>query len=112
MSTRHLFIVRHGQRKDHLPVEYPEFKNHPDSPLTPLGWQQAQETGNFLKKIVAEFGCERVRIGCSPFWRCLETSSAIAKALEVKNVTLEYEFGEVLLDYLYKENPVPHLKTN
>lgn len=61
---------------------------------------------------MAELGCQRVRIGCSPFWRCLETSSAIAKALGVNNVTLEYEFGEVLLDYLYEENPVPHLKTN
>ena len=34
---RYLCVVRHGQRKDHLPQEYPEFIGHPDAPLTPLG---------------------------------------------------------------------------
>ena len=36
-TTMFLIVVRHGQRKDHKLDVYPEYKNHPDSPLTPLG---------------------------------------------------------------------------
>ncbi len=36
-KTLYLFVVRHGQRADHLPEVYPMYKGHPDAPLTPLG---------------------------------------------------------------------------
>ena len=50
-----------------------------------------------------------VRMECSPFWRCLETSSHIAKNIGHQTVTFNYDFAEWLADWLYKENPMPAL---
>ena len=44
-----VFIVRHGQRADHDPKNFPQYVGHDDPPLTPSGHQQAVETGKFLK---------------------------------------------------------------
>jgi hypothetical protein len=44
----HLFFVRHGERADHAPHLKIEYPNRYDPPLTPLGVQQALETGAFF----------------------------------------------------------------
>ena len=49
---RYLCVVRHGQRKDHLPDIYPEYKGHLDSPLTDLGVRQANEAGIYLRSLI------------------------------------------------------------
>ncbi len=51
-KSRYLIVVRHGQRKDHRLDIYPEYKGHPDAPLTPLGYDQARETGKFFKSYI------------------------------------------------------------
>ena len=116
--TRVVFMVRHGQRKDHLPKEYPEYVGHPDSPLTPLGHSQASEAGKEIERRIkllkSEFGVEDVSISieCSPFWRCLETSHAISKCLNVSKAQFNYPMGEWLAERLYKAGtPMPKLAT-
>ena len=54
LNSRYLYVVRHGQRKDHDLEKYPEFEGHPDAPLTKLGHAQAEEAGIELKKRLAE----------------------------------------------------------
>ena len=60
---------------DHLPDIYPQYKGHPDAPLTPLGFNQATEAGRFLKSLIAKLKTEQedltVKIESSPFVRCL-----------------------------------------
>ena len=79
-KTRYLFVVRHGQRKDHLPDEYPEYRGHPDAPLTPIGHKQALETATHLKRYLKENFSDNeytLKIESSPFIRCLQTSHKI-----------------------------------
>lgn len=47
--TRYCFVIRHGERADRAPAFRAEYANHPDAFLTPLGHEQAKETGIFLK---------------------------------------------------------------
>ena len=51
-KCRYLFVIRHGQRKDHRLDLYPEYKGHLDAPLTPLGFEQAAETGTYVKTLI------------------------------------------------------------
>ena len=50
-KERYIYFVRHGQRRDHVSLDHPEYLNDtPDSPLTILGLKQAAEVGTFLAK--------------------------------------------------------------
>ena len=88
-KVRFLFVVRHGQRKDMKPLEYPEYVGHPDAPLTPLGHEQAKESGVFIMKKLDELRKEYnveplVEIECSPFIRCMQTAAGISEVLGLK----------------------------
>ena len=88
-EARFLLVVRHGQRKDMKPLEYPEYVGHPDAPLTPLGHEQAKESGVFIMKkldeIRKEYNVEpKVEIECSPFIRCMQTAAGISEVLGLK----------------------------
>ena len=88
--------------------------NHPDSPLTPLGHKQAAEAGVHLKWRIEEITNKKpysLTMECSPFFRCLETSSHIAKELNVKNINFNYHWGEWLADWLYQTSPIPNVES-
>eukprot|EP00467_Chlorarachnion_reptans_P012023 CAMPEP_0114524910 /NCGR_PEP_ID=MMETSP0109-20121206/22117_1 /TAXON_ID=29199 /ORGANISM="Chlorarachnion reptans, Strain CCCM449" /LENGTH=695 /DNA_ID=CAMNT_0001706405 /DNA_START=120 /DNA_END=2207 /DNA_ORIENTATION=+ len=69
-----VFLVRHGERLDHINPEWRVKATNPfDSPLSDNGIQQARETGIRLRS-------ERVHeIIASPFLRTLQTAIQIAK---------------------------------
>lgn len=97
LKTRYLFVVRHGERKDHLPYDYPEFAGHPDAPLTPKGHEQADATGRFIKQAIASLSSElTVRTESSPFNRCLQTAIAINRHLGIQESTLNYRLMEIM----------------
>ncbi|MBQ6654857.1 MAG: histidine phosphatase family protein [Erysipelotrichaceae bacterium] len=70
MKTVRFFYVRHGQTIFNLTAKAQGWS---DSPLTPLGIQQAEETGEKLKDIHFD------RCYCSDFTRARETCEIIAR---------------------------------
>ena len=114
-STRYCFIVRHGERADHAPETADEYRGHPDAHLTPRGHKQAVETGQFLSselsRIEAEEGrsFDEILVKCSPFVRCMATTARICKQINIESVSIDYNYCEWLADFLYSDNPVPHL---
>ena len=116
LPTRYCFIIRHGERADRAPQYRAEYANHPDAFLTPLGHQQARETGVFLmnelQKIEMQEGrsFDQVLVKTSPFVRCLATCARICKEIGVEQVKVDYNFCELMSEYLYTKNPVPHIE--
>jgi len=82
-NRQYLFIVRHGDRWDY---SNPEWKLQTtsrigDSPLSPLGHQQAQEVGKFFDAWLNERQLDDVIWMSSPFLRCLQTSDEALNAM-------------------------------
>ena len=50
-KTRIVFVVRHGERADHVDEKW---KGHPDAVLTDKGAKQATETGLMIKQKIEE----------------------------------------------------------
>ena len=89
-------MIRHGERGDSVPGF--RYKNKVDPPLTPLGVQQAHDTGIFLKKFITEkgFKFDKIIVCSSPFLRCMMTAAQIANQLGVDNVQINYTASECL----------------
>ena len=103
-TTGSIFAVRHGERADHADGNWHETAERPhDPPLTPLGLEQAASTGLALST-------ERVdAVYSSPFTRCMQTASAIAKHHGLR-LRVEPGIGEMLADceehgWGFSENP-------
>mmetsp|Transcript_3562 Transcript_3562/g.6229 ORF Transcript_3562/g.6229 Transcript_3562/m.6229 type:complete len:328 (-) Transcript_3562:605-1588(-) len=91
-TNQYLFLIRHGDRWDY---SYPEWKQLPtsrlgDSPLSPLGHQQAREVGTFLASWLEHghppsdtsmVSIDSVTWLSSPFLRCLQTSNDALNAM-------------------------------
>jgi len=76
-----VFIVRHGERIDHIDERWIKMAKRPFDPgLSDKGMQQAREVGEKLKKDGEVIDV----IYASPFQRTLETASEIAKVLGLK----------------------------
>jgi broad specificity phosphatase PhoE len=83
-NRQYLFIIRHGDRWDYSTPEWKKLTTSRtgDSPLSTLGHLQAQETGKFLDKWLAENQIvDDVTWMSSPFLRCLQTSDEALNAM-------------------------------
>ena len=88
---QYLFVIRHGDRWDY---SFPEWKKLPtsrtgDSPLSPLGHQQAKEVGKFLDAWLHErnFTYNDIKaFMSSPFLRCIQTSDDALNAFRSVDV--------------------------
>ena len=84
-SEQYLFIVRHGDRWDYANPEWKRIAKSRlgDSPLSPLGHQQAQEVGRFFDKWLTDndMQIDDVVWMSSPFLRCLQTSDQALNAM-------------------------------
>lgn len=93
MTIKTIYVARHGYRSNWLPEPHPPNPTGIDSdpPLAPHGVEQAKELANYLTSLPED---ERPQfIISSPFYRCLQTSEPIAKALHLK-VTIDTGVGE------------------
>ncbi|KAG7361558.1 histidine phosphatase superfamily protein [Nitzschia inconspicua] len=98
-DRQYLFLIRHGDRWDY---SYPEWKKLPtsrcgDSPLSPLGHEQARQVGIFLKSYLEEHNLpiDNITWMSSPFLRCLQTSDNALNAMEIETKILpEYSIFE------------------
>eukprot|EP00347_Sterkiella_histriomuscorum_P017257 403350086 len=85
-----------------------------DTDLTDNGWLQAQITGILLKNIIdqakiEENPFEEIIFESSPFLRCLQTSSGIAKELDISEIKVNFAYREYLGKYIFEGNPIGNL---
>ena len=112
---RYVFVVRHGERADQAPETRDEWRGHPDAFLVPRGHQQAAETAAWLKSELQQIettegrSIDQVFLSCSPFERCMATSSKVGAALGITDIPINYRYCEFMATFLYNENPVPKL---
>lgn len=85
-----VFIVRHGERIDHIDEKWVKMAKRPFDPgLSTRGMEQAREVGEKLKRD----GETIDYIYSSPFQRTLETATEIAKVLGLR-IRLEHGIAE------------------
>lgn len=75
-----LYLLRHGETEFNV---LGRFQGQNDSPLTELGFSQAQNNGRKLSEIITDKA--RLRIVCSPLSRAYKTSLIIGNSLGVEN---------------------------
>lgn len=92
-DRQYLFVIRHGDRWDY---SFPDWKKLPtsrlgDSPLSPLGHQQAREVGRFLDSWLSErdFTSKDMTWMSSPFLRCVQTSNEALNAFRSIDVSTD-----------------------
>ena len=110
--------MRHGERADQAsdPALREQYQGHADPILTPLGHQQARETGEFLKAEIARIEqlegrkFDAINVSASPFARTISTCTEIAKGVGATNINLDYQWVEALYPCLYSEDPLPNLE--
>ena len=73
---------------------------------------QAHQTGLYLKEYFDKNGMtfDRINIETSPFIRCLMTSSQIAKALGVSEITINHQASEILSSYCFDSDPMQNIE--
>ena len=78
-GMRRIFLVRHAERLDHASPEWAAHASRPhDSPLSKLGVEQAELSGEHLlgRKLVGT-----VYVRSSPLVRCVQTAAALTRSL-------------------------------
>ena len=114
-SSKLLCFIRHGERTDKTEDldERERIVNKWDPPLTKIGVSMAHLCGRSLRLKLEKLGYEKVIIEVSPFLRCMETAAAIAKELNIDEVSVNYKWGEWLdLKYYPVCSPIPSLTIN
>ncbi|TNV75894.1 hypothetical protein FGO68_gene876 [Halteria grandinella] len=105
-------LIRHGERADlapHAPLSKPYTVKH-DPPLTDTGIQQAFETGQALKKMLAAY--DTIIIECSPFIRTMMTAANIVKGMGMEGrvkIQINYLLSEQLAPYFFNHCPMSSL---
>lgn len=89
---KHLVVLRHGERADYAPT-LRETLVQGDPPLTETGLIQAEIAAEEIIKQLPP--CESYCVISSPFLRCIETASKIAKRLDIP-IMIEEGFGEIM----------------
>ena len=93
------------------------YASHPDPILTPIGRQQAQETGSFMMQEIERIqqaegrNFDEIRVIASPFERTITTCAEVARGIGQTNIHLDYAWVEAMYTQFYSENPLPHLES-
>eukprot|EP00798_Chlamydomonas_sp_ICE-L_P026951 gene26951-34977_t len=91
-TTRSLIVIRHGRRLDDDQPNWQATAKRPwDVPLAELGREQAAKAGQALREL------DIAVVVTSPYLRCLQTSAAIVKELDLPQGSwfVDWSFGEV-----------------
>ena len=110
-NVRYIFVIRHGERADHVGLQ-PQHTVDPH--LSPAGLDQASKTGQFIKQTLKEIEAREgedfnsVNVRSSPFVRCIQTAAMICKSID-KDITTDYTYCERLGTDLFLDNPSEEL---
>jgi len=87
--VKHVYIIRHGERVDHVDRNWAATAKYPaDPPLTDRGHKQASEVGSFLASLPPQD--RPTLLLASPFYRTLQTAAGISTKLDLP---IRPEFG-------------------
>ena len=88
--------MRHGTRVDEENPGWKDGAARPyDPPITAQGRAEARQTGLMLRHIAAREGTIH-SIVASPFLRCLQTATEVAKILGIDQIGIDHGLCEVL----------------
>ncbi|KAA8498704.1 Uncharacterized protein FVE85_6289 [Porphyridium purpureum] len=106
---KHVLVIRHGERIDFVDPDWKRTAKNPhDPPLTELGLQQADETGQFLLTDLKPRAHVRA-IYTSPFTRTVQTACQIAAHLDLP-VFVEPGLSEWMFEEYFGASP-PNFRT-
>ena len=114
IAERSLFFIRHAERcdKSYCTYEKARVANKEDPPITKIGISQAQLCGKRLTEQLCDV-TNSIVIETSPYLRCIQTASIIAKELRVRQITVSYKWGEWLYYRSFPDgSPVSQLEIN
>ncbi|KAJ2731277.1 hypothetical protein IW152_004668 [Coemansia sp. BCRC 34962] len=107
------YIVRHGERIDHIDDTWAITSATPyDPPLTADGWAQAREAGSMIRDLEPQADSDYLVL-VSPFLRCAQTAQAIHEGFHKGEgaqwrVALEPGLSEVINEnYFHSADNVP-----
>ena len=91
-----VWVMRHGTRVDEENPGWKDGAARPyDPPITAQGRAEARQTGLMLRHIAAREGTIH-SIVASPFLRCLQTATEVAKILGIEEIGIDHGLCEVL----------------
>ena len=100
---QHIFVVRHGHRSDDDPTWAEEILRPWDPELTKQGHDCAFKTGQDIKILCESLNITINQIISSPFLRCLQTASNLAKGIEYSGlIHLDHGVGELMNPHVMK----------
>ena len=103
-------MIRHSERADLAGEEEKELiENEVDPHMTKAGAEMAKKTGQHLKQYLYENQFEMAVIESSPWLRCLQTASIIAKEIGLEQIRCNFLYSEWATAKFYDENPVGKL---
>lgn len=81
-----IFLVRHAQSQSNVDPNVLKIKTNVAVNLSPIGVEQAQETGLFIADFLHMPNTEGVKVWNSPYNRTRQTANAIKDSLTVRNI--------------------------
>ena len=106
--SKYFVVLRHGERADYGTTNRPQLVEG-DPSLTELGLIQAEIAA---EKIISELPeCSSYCILSSPFLRCIETASKLAKRLGLP-VIIEEGFAELMFPRYFKSDILDRVVSN
>ena len=109
-KSHYCALINHGERGDYA-EGFQYNQDIVDPPITPNGLKQSLKTGQFLKEHF-ERKCttfDKIIIECSPYLRSMMTAGQIAKALDIKEVVVNYKASD-LASASAETNPLSKLE--
>ncbi|ODV92375.1 hypothetical protein CANCADRAFT_963 [Tortispora caseinolytica NRRL Y-17796] len=104
-----VFISRHCSRIDAEDPTWKETAVTPyNPPLSARGFNEAKELGIRVKQAMHDCGGSKLSIHSSPFLRCIQTASEIAKTVDNVELSIDCSLGEwITSDYFTDITPPP-----
>ena len=72
--------------------------------------EQAKLTGQMLYQSLSDIKFDKLIIECSPFIRTMQTASQIANEFKTKEIIVNFQACEILIEHDFKFDPIPSIE--